>query len=190
MKHFLMAALLLTTAATHAVEPAPDRWLEDTAAPDTQAWIKARNAESERRLQGDPRYAAETRRFLAQGGNSHSEDYLDGGLVHRLRSDAKAPLGRWQVKAASPSARVLLGDGGWHTVLDLDALARKEGVRWKFPLWWKNPSCDTTISPRCIVNLSPDGGDRTVVREIDLRTGRFIDPKDGGFRIDTPSRSY
>lgn len=191
MKRFFVTALLAIAAgiASAADETPPDLWLENSTSAETQAWVHARNAETEQRLERDPRFTTETRRFLAQGGASHSEDYLDGGLVHRLHSGPKAPLGQWQVKAASASAKALIGNG-WHTVLDLDALARKEGVRWKFPLWWKNPSCDTTIGPRCIVNLSPDGGDRTVVREIDLRSGRFIDAKDGGFRIDTPARSY
>ncbi len=194
MKRFALALLLgLALFGVHAADnapPSPDLWLEDSASPATQAWVAARNAESNAKLERDPRYPAEVRRFLAQGGPTHSEDYLDGGFVHRLQSGRQAPLGRWQVKPASAAARALLGGSVWRTVLDLDALAKAEGVRWKFPLWWKNPSCDASIGPRCVVNLSSDGGDRTVLREIDLRSGKFVSAADGGFRIDTPARTY
>lgn len=164
----------------------PDLWLEDSQSAATQAWVAARNAETEARLLHDPRFEAERQRFLALAGGARSQEYLNGGLVHRLVADSAGPLGRWQVRAASAAARQLLGEG-WHTMLDLDALARREGVRWTLPLWWKNPICDTSLSARCVLNLSPDGGDRTVLREFDLRTRDFVAD---GFRIDTPARTY
>lgn len=169
-----------------AADAAPDLWLEDTASAATKAWVAARNAESEARLLRDPRFEAERQRFLSLAGGTRSEDYLNGGLIHRLAADSQGPLGRWQVRAVSPAALALLGEG-WHTMLDLDALARREGVRWTMPLWWKNPICDTSLGPRCVLNLSPDGGDRTVLREFDLRTRDFVAD---GFRIDTPARTY
>ncbi|MBZ8141646.1 hypothetical protein CLD22_17285 [Rubrivivax gelatinosus] len=178
----LAAAVLLPV---HAAAD-PDLWLEDGASTATRDWIAARNAETERRLVQDPRHEAQRQGFLAQGAASQHDEYLNGGLVHRLVSDTAHPLGSWQVRAASAAARAIVG-AGWHTVLDLDELARREGVRWKFPLWWMNPMCDTTVGARCIVQLSADGGDRTVLREIDLRSGAFVD---GGFRIDTPARHY
>jgi len=181
-----LAALLALPLPARAAD-ADDLWLEDGASAAVRQWVAARNAETEARLLPDPRYAEERRRFLSLGGGRHEEDYLNGGLVHRLRSDASRPLGRWQVRAAGAAARRLLGDDRWHTMLDLDALARAEGRRWTFPLWWKNPMCDTSIGPRCMVNLSPDGGDRTVLREFDLKTRRFVA---NGFRSDTPARHY
>ena len=183
----LLAALLTLPLLASAADD-DDRWLEDSASAAVKTWVAARNAETDARLLSDPRYAQERRRFLSLGGGRHEEDYLNGGLVHRLLSDAKRPLGRWQVRAASPAAHRLLGDDRWHTMLDLDALAKAEGRRWTFPLWWKNPMCDTSIGPRCMVNLSPDGGDRTVLREFDLKTRRFV--VDKAFRSDTPARHY
>jgi len=184
LHRWLLAALLLPLAAAAADDP--DLGLEDSAAATTRAWIAARNDESTRRLQKDPRFEAQRQGFLAQGAASQHDEYLNGGLVHRLATDAGHPLGRWQVHAASAGARAIVGPG-WRTVLDFDEIARRDGVRWKFPLWWMNPMCDTTIGPRCIVHLSADGGDRTVLREVDLRSGAFVD---GGFRIDAPARHY
>lgn len=173
-------------SAASAPVVSTDLWLEDTASPATQAWIAARNAETTARLLTDPRFDTERRRFLALGGGSHGDTYLNGGVVHRVVADAAHALGRWQVLAASRSARARLG-AGWQTVLDLDELARREGVRWTIPLWWQNPMCDTTVGSRCLLALSPDGGDRTVLREFDLATRAFVAD---GFRIDTKARTY
>ena len=186
MRHALAALLVLTFFAARAEDAPRDLWLEDATNPQTKAWIASRNTESEARLIGDPRFERERQRFLALGGGSHSEDYLNGGLVNRLQADAQHPLGRWQVMAASLAARAIVGVG-WQTLLDLDELAAREGVRWTLPVWWQNPMCDTSIGARCILALSPDGGDRTVLREFDLKTRAFVPD---GFRVDTPARTY
>lgn len=185
---FALAALLILAPplAAHAEPPPTDLWLEDSASAATREWVAARDAESDARLVQDPRYERERQRFLTLAGSSHSEDYLNGGVVNRVKADAGHPLGRWQVRAASPAAKAIVGEG-WQTMLDLDDLARREGVRWTIPVWWQNPMCDTSIGPRCVLALSPDGGDRTVLREFDLKTRSFVAD---GFRIDTPARTY
>ncbi|CAN5420788.1 prolyl oligopeptidase family protein [soil metagenome] len=196
----VIALLVLAPPAARAESPPTDVWLEDSASQATKDWIAARSAESDARLLQDPRYERERQRFVALAGSSHSEDYLNGGVVNRVKADAHHPLGRWQVRAASPAARAILGEKragdnsvgeGWQTMLDLDELAKREGVRWTIPTWWQNPMCDTSIGTRCMLALSPDGGDRTVLREFDLKTRSFVEggPR-GGFRIDTPARTY
>jgi len=184
------AALLLGLALSAAAQqPAPaDLWLEDGSSDATQAWVQARNAQTEQQLLRDPRFASELRRFAALGRQGHSDDYLNGGLLHRVAVDARHPLGTWQVRAVTAQARRWLGGGsGWQTLLSLDTLAREDGQRWKFRPGWLNPMCDTSVGPRCVLHLSPDGGDRTVLREFDLHTRRFVAD---GFRIDTAARTY
>lgn len=181
-------------AAASAPAPAdvvPLAWLEDAGRADTQAWIGERNRESEQRLAGDPRFAPEQQRLTALGGERRDEDYLNGGFLHRLRMDAAHPLGVWRVMPMTDQARDRLGPGAalgrWTTLLDLDALARHNGQRWRFQPGWLNPMCDATLTGRCLLHFSPDGGDRTVLREFDLRTRRL---REDGFRIDTPARTY
>ena len=183
----LLLGLLLALRAAAQDTPLPDLWLEDGASEATRSWVAARNAETENRLLRDPRFAAEQRRFIALGRLGHSDEYLNGGLLHRVAVDARHPLGTWQVRAITPAAQRWLGTRGWRTLLSLDDLSRREGKPWKFRPGWLNPMCDTTIGPRCVLHLSPDGGDRTVLREFDLRTRRFVE---GGFRIDAPARTY
>lgn len=182
----LLLLLALLQALPAAAQEAADLWLEDGSSEATRAWVRERNAETETRLLGDKRFAAEQRRFLALGRLGHSDEYLNGGLLHRVAVDARHPLGTWQVRAVSAAARRWVGSG-WRTLLSLDDLARREGRPWKFRPGWLNPMCDTSVGPRCVLHLSPDGGDRTVLREFDLRSRRFVAD---GFRIDTPARTY
>lgn len=187
--------LALSAAAVPAQQPQvpqdsqdpTDLWLEDSASEATRAWVQARNAETENKLQRDPRFATEQRRFEAIARAGHGDEYLNGGLLHRVVSDAKHPLGTWQARAITPAAQRMLGTRGWRSLLDLDQLARQEGRPSKFRPGWLNPMCDTSIGPRCVLHLSPDGGDRTLMREFDLRKRRFVPD---GFRIDTPARTY
>ncbi len=188
MKALLAAALFALALAAGAAEEAPqDLALEDGTSAATREWVAARNAETEAQLQRDPRFAAEARRFARIGALAGGDEYLNGGLVHRRLADAAHPLGRWQVRAVTPAARRQVGGAGWRTMLDLDALARREGTRWRFHPGWLNPMCDTTLGPRCVLLLSPDGGDRVVLREFDLKRAAFVAD---GFRIEQPARTY
>ena len=160
-------------------------WLEDVHGARAGAWVAERNAETMRRLAGDARYGAEVQRFERLGQGGGGDEYLSGGYVHRVLRDAAHPLGTWQVMRVDPVA-----GRRWHDVLGFDALARREGTPWQFRPNWLNPVCDATLGSRCLLALSPDGGDRTVLREFDLATGRFVDAADGGFAIATAARTY
>lgn len=179
------------TPAAEAGDAAPLLWLEDATRPQTPAWVKARNAESEQRLMGDPRFAEEQARFQAMAGQQHDEDYLNGGFVHRIHMDTAHPLGQWLVMPVTAQARERMGPDArlnhWTLMLDLDALARQNGQRWRFRPGWLNPMCDASLTAHCLLNFTPDGGDRTLLREFDLRSRKLLD---NGFRVDTLARTY
>ncbi|HGE8373201.1 TPA: S9 family peptidase, partial [Serratia marcescens] len=61
----------------------------------------------------------------------------------------------------------------WETVLDIDALGKAEGKDWVY-------QGSQPLAPEyryCLMQLSPDGGDATEIREFDLVAKRFV--KDG-----------
>ena len=63
----------------------------------------------------------------------------------------------------------------WETIIDFDQLAAKEGVRWVF-------SGANRLYPdfsRCLLSMSPDGGDASEMREFDIETKSFVED---GFR--------
>jgi prolyl oligopeptidase len=56
-------------------------------------------------------------------------------------------------------------------LIDVDALGRTEGKSWV----WHGADCLEPDYRRCLVSLSPGGGDADVVREFDRETGRFVE---------------
>lgn len=58
----------------------------------------------------------------------------------------------------------------WETVLDVDALSAKEGKKWVF----KGMSCLPDEYRKCLVFLSPGGGDAVEVREWDMQKLAFV----------------
>src|SRR4029079_14469032 len=60
-------------------------------------------------------------------------------------------------------------DPQWDVVLDIDRLAAEEGKRWVF----KGAICAPDLA-RCLMKLSPDGGDSVVLREFDPDAKRFV----------------
>lgn len=56
-------------------------------------------------------------------------------------------------------------------MIDFDALAREEGTNWVY----SGADCMTGDINRCLISMSPDGGDAVVVREFDLTSRRFVE---------------
>ena len=65
------------------------------------------------------------------------------------------------------------GQPDWETVIDVDALSRADGTPWVF----KGATCLPPEYTRCMVALSPGGGDAVVEREFDTVAKDFV--KDG-----------
>ena len=179
----LVLALLGSVRAQGLAADPDALWLEDVHGERAQAWVAARNAETDARLRADPRFAAERERYLRYGQAAGPEAYAAGGYVHALLRDAAHPLGTWRTQRLDGHAT-----SQWQDALSLDDLARAEGVRWQFRPHWLNPICDAALGSRCLVSLSPDGGDRTVLREFDLATRRFV-PAAEGFEIPVAART-
>jgi len=64
----------------------------------------------------------------------------------------------------------------WETILDIDALAAKDGQSWVY----KGMDCRYPDYNRCLVSLSPGGSDAAVVREFDISKKSFVE---GGFEL-------
>jgi prolyl oligopeptidase len=180
----LTAAAALGPPGARAQSDPEFGWLEDVHGAAALAWVAARNTETEARFASDPRHAGELERFLRLAQGDGRDEYVAGGYAHQMARDAGHPLGTWRVMRVDGR-----GPSHWRDALSLDELARREGTRWQFRPGWLNPTCDSRIGTRCLLALSPDGGDRTVLREFDLKTGGFVDPSTGGFATTAPARS-
>ncbi len=148
----------------------PYRWLESIHGEHSMAWVKRENAVT-------------AKRFLERADFRHTRDQI----LQVMDSDARIPdvhrMGDWLYNfwrdKAHPRGiwrRTTLEEfhnsqPRWETVLDIDALNEAEGKRWVF----KGAQCLQPDYQRCLISLSPDGGDAVAVREFDMCSKTFVE---------------
>jgi len=172
---FAAAAALIATAAVAQTND-PYLWLENVTGEKALQQVKAWNAETEAELAKMPRYEEHRQRALAILNNPRqiaTPDSVMGDVVANHWIDADHKRGLWRV---SPLAAYLAGKPEWRTLIDVDALGKAEGKSWV----WHGANCLPPEYLRCLVSLSPGGGDADVIREFDIPSGKFVE---GGFTV-------
>jgi prolyl oligopeptidase len=177
MKRFapLLALVLMTQAFAQTPAPEPDdphRWLEDVTGEKALAWVRERNAESEKALTGGDAFPALERRILSILDSKERIPFVSkiGDHVYNFWRDAANPKGAWR---RTTLAEYRTADPAWETVLDVDALAKAEGENWV----WHGATVLEPDDRLFLVSLSRGGADADVVREFDLAAKSFV--KDG-----------
>jgi prolyl oligopeptidase len=161
-------------AAQTAEDPAdPYRWLEDIDGVKALEWVHEQNARTEEILERDPRFDQLHAEALAALNAETRVPRLTkrGEYLYNLWQDAAHPRGIYRRTTLEQLRRP---DTVWETVLDIDALAAREGTNWVF----KRMDCPSPEYRRCLVSLSPGGGDAVEIREFDMETLAFVE---GGF---------
>jgi prolyl oligopeptidase len=150
----------------------PFLWLEERHGERAIAWVDEQNELTKAELSRDPRLSEYWEKVL----DLYSADdnipyvYAQGGYLYNFWQDENNVLGLWRrtttesYKSASPK---------WETIIDFDRLAAEEGTDWVFAY----ADCLWPEYTRCLVQMSPDGGDAMTVREFDIKTRSFV--KDG-----------
>ena len=152
----------------------PFIWLEEVEGAAALQWVRRENARSLAALEGDPRYAALYRAALDVITASDRIPYprFVGDRLANFWQDDAHPRGLWRTASLASFASAA---PDWRTLLDIDALAAKEGRNWVYQ--------GAAVLPpeycRCLVSLSDGGKDAHEVREFDLEAARFVD--DGFF---------
>jgi len=178
---FLLAALFMTTTAAAQGAPAaatsddPFLWLEDVEGPRALEWVTAHNTATLTELGRDPLFATLESQVLAILNSRDRIVYptVRGAFAYNYWTDAEHPRGYYR---RSPLEAYLAGTPTWETVLDIDQLARDEGVPWAFG----GIDCLTPEERLCLVALSRGGSDAHEIREFDLVAKKFVD---GGFKL-------
>jgi prolyl oligopeptidase len=150
----------------------PFLWLEDVQGEAALAWVRERNAESQKVLMARPEYAPTRERLLQVMNSKERIPYISrrGAFFYNLWQDATHKRGLWR---RTSLAEYRLAKPAWETVLDLDALAAAEGENWV----WGGAVGLAPSHRRCLVMLSRGGADANVVREFDTVAKAFV--KDG-----------
>ena len=168
----LVLALPLSALAGDTPED-PLVWLEDVTSEQSMDWVKAQNAASTEALSAEPGFAALKDRLRAIYDSTDRIPYVGkrGDWFYNFWRDADHPKGVWR-RTTLESYRT--DSPEWDVVLDLDALAEKEGESWVY----KGVSCLKPDYDRCLLRLSRGGADATVTREFDVASRTFVE---GGF---------
>jgi len=143
-------------------------WLEEVEGEAALEKVKVWNAASAPELETDEYEAIKS--DLATIYNSPEKiPYVSyrNGEAHNFWQDDKNVRGVWR-KTTLDSYKT--GNPEWETILDIDALAKREDKNWVY----KGNSCLAPNYVRCIVNLSDGGKDAVVRREFNARTGKFF----------------
>lgn len=173
-------AALLVCVEAQSPPPAPPAedpylWLEDVDGERALAWVRERNAVSQRAIENLPGFAQRRERLLAVFTDRGEIPSITrrGAHVYNLWRDAKNPRGLWRRTTLAEYRKAV---PQWEVLLDLDLLGKAEGVSWV----WGNSECLAPAYQRCLLSLSRGGSDAVVVREFDLTQRRFVDD---GFQI-------
>ncbi|TIO75254.1 MAG: S9 family peptidase [Mesorhizobium sp.] len=147
----------------------PFLWLEDRDGKEALDWVHRQNAVTVAELQGDPSYqpAFETALDLMTAEDNIPVGAALAGHVYNFWQDKTNALGLWR---RTTVASYKTDKPDWETIIDFDQLSAKEGVKWVFGGASRlYPDFD-----RCLLSMSPDGGDASEMREFDIATKSFI----------------
>jgi prolyl oligopeptidase len=160
-------------AAAAAVDPY--LWLEDIHADRSMDWVNAHNAVTAKRFMESADFKRTRDRILEVLDSDARIPYVNrlGDRLYNFWKDKANPRGVWRSTTLEEYRKA---DPKWDVLIDIDALNQTENARWVF----KGVDCLKPKYERCLVSLSPGGGDAVEVREFDIPTKSFV--KDG-FRI-------
>jgi prolyl oligopeptidase len=169
----LLAAITIAGAALGVSQlspnsPDPWLWLTDIHGTRPLAWAKVQNEKTFATLRSDPEYGKDHDAIL-NVLNAHDRiplPSIENGVVFNFWQDAAHVRGLWRRTRAADYQRA---DPKWDVVLDIDRLDAAEHKPWV----WQGAQCAPNMK-RCLVRLSPGGGDASAVREYDFAKKAFV----------------
>ena len=152
----------------------PYLWLEDINGQAALAWVERQNRRTLDRFGGD-RFAADRDAIAAILDRPDKLPLIArrGAHLYNFWTDAEHPRGLWR-RTSLDSYR--LEQPQWEVVLDVDALATREGEDWT----WSGATTRPGAHDRAILRLARGGSDAVVLREFDTGTRDFVA---GGFEL-------
>jgi prolyl oligopeptidase len=171
----LGVCLVVASLAGAAEETDPFMWLEEINGQKALQWVKAQNARTTKVLEAAKVFKPILERNLEilDSKDRIAMPSFYGATVYNFWQDASHVRGIWRRTTLDSYAS---GSPTWETVIDVDALARADNTPWVF----KGAACLPPGYRRCMVSLSPGGGDAAVEREFDTVAKSFVE---GGFSL-------
>ncbi len=172
MRKICLLSLLFSVAVV-AKESSEDPfiWLEDIDGEKSMAWVHKQNANTAEQYKAKPMYKEMYEQALATLNNKSRVPTVSqrGEWVYNFWKDDKNPRGIYR--------RAKLKDFNkndnpkWQTVLDMDQYNRDHEGTWVF----KGMNCLQPKYRKCLVSLSPGGGDAVILLEFNMKHKKFIE---------------
>jgi prolyl oligopeptidase len=163
-----LMSLLDPRPTPEAPDDDPYLWLEEIESAPVLDWVEAQNAATLKRFL-DETVSADHKILKAifdRPDNIPFPNRRAGRLFNPWR-DAANPRGLWR----TTTLESFRGDApNWDVLIDIDALAAKEGEDWV----WRGGDTLPPTHDRAIVYLSRGGADAVVLREFDLSSRDFV----------------
>ena len=146
----------------------PYLWLEERESPQAPAWVEAQNSATMKRF-FDSRFAADrdALKLIFDRPDNIPFPNRRGKKLFNPWQDAEHPRGLWRTTSLDGFRSE---NPEWDVLIDLDALAAKDGEDWV----WRGGLSLPGTHDRAIVHLSRGGKDAVVLREFDLTTRQFV----------------
>lgn len=170
MKKFvlLLTLLALMTQISTAQED-PFLWLEDVDAEKSLEWVEKWNEKTLNVLTSQTNYSNiyEKNLEIYNSTDRIAAPSIYGDKIYNFWQDKKHERGVWR---RTTMENYLSANPDWETVIDIDALSKKDGQKYVF-------KGATGLYPDYnlfLVSLSKGGGDAVIVREFDATTKEFV----------------
>ncbi len=170
-----VSTVAIPARAQQSIREQPDKysWLEDISGERQLAWVKAENARTAAVLEKNSHFApleVDALKVL-ESPERLPDPVFRNGIVYNTWRDAEHARG---IVRRTTLKDYLTADPKWETLLDYDALSKTEKQSWV----GQGLECLRPAEEFCLVLLSAGGEDAATLREIDMKSGKFVD---GGF---------
>ncbi len=172
-KYILLTFFLSFSVSAKDADHDPFMWLEDVDAEKSMEWVYAQNKSTADVYKADPLYQELYDQALSTLNNKSRIPSVGqrGEWVYNYWKDDKNPRGVYRRAKLKDFNRK--DKPKWQTVLDMDQYNAKHEGNWVF----KGMNCLAPKYRRCLVSISPGGGDAVMMQEFDMKSKKFI--KDG-----------
>ena len=165
-----IATPLLAAPLLAATPPDPYLWLEDIHGARALESVTQWNARTEAKLAHGARFEADRARardILDDARQIAQPDAVLGDQVFNFWRDTAHPHGQWR---STKLDAYIAGKPQWQVLIDVDSLGKTEGKSYV----WHGARCLPPTFRRCLIALSPGGGDAELVREWDMASRGFV----------------
>jgi prolyl oligopeptidase len=172
---FMMAVVISVTFFAEESEKDPYLWLENITGENALQWVKKQNQQTVNILEKASGFQDRYKKILEVMNSKKRIPYAvkRGKYLYNFWQDGIHKRGIYRRTTLDEYKKT---NPKWEIILDIDALAKKEGENWVYRgMTPRYPDYE-----RCLVRLSRGGADAVVIREFDIPSKSFLK---NGFRL-------